>query len=332
LTNINTGLRDFDMGYFVGIDGGGSKTDLLLCDYKGRIIKHIKGGCSNPVSIGGDRASQVVETLLLSAMDGIPIEDMEFISVCIPGIRHYINNIKVLAEFIENGKASVSGDDESAFYGALAGDAGIVILSGTGSFAIGINCKGEKASAGGWGPLVGDEGSGYYMGVEAIKAAIAWYEYFGPETLLTPMVMEHFNIKDMNRLKREVYRNGLDTRNIAALSRAVLKGAELNDAVSLRIIEQSAAHLFRLTDVVIRKLNLDGRSCKLSLTGGISNFGGFILNPLKEMLYEEYKNIEVVEPVFEPCVGSLIIALEKGGVVIDNTVLQNLKTTFKGDD
>ena len=318
------------MKYYIGIDGGGSKTELLISDINGNIIKHTKGDSSNPASIGGDRSVQNVLNLIEKSIYSFDIRDIAYMSVNIPGIRHYSERIKVLADFIACGKADVAGDDESAFYGALAKESGIVILSGTGSFAMSINKRGQRLSVGGWGPLLGDEGSGYFMGIKAIRAAIAQYEYFGLSTVLTPMVLEHFSISDINMLKREVYKEGLNTKKIASLSKAVLKGATLGDTVSLGIIEESSHHLFKLVDVIIKKLDMSDGNYELCLTGGINNFGDYIMKPLKFMIYEKYHNISIIQPVFEPCVGSLIISLRKGGIEISDAVINNLKISLKG--
>ncbi len=273
-----------------------------------------------------------MEKLIIKAVAGIKIEDLEFVAVCIPGIRHYAGEIKIVSELLKSGKAEVSGDEVSAFYGSLALDYGIVILSGTGSFAMGVNRQGEELSVGGWGPLVGDEGSGYQMGIMAIKAAIAEYEHRGPETLLMPMVLEHFGIDHINMLKKELYKEGLNTKRIASLSKSVLRGAELKDNVALAIINESSVHLYKLAELIIKKLEMTDDHYKLCLTGGISNFGKYILNPLTAMLHENYDNITVSEPIFTPGVGSLLSAFKKGGLKIDTILINNLKASYKGVD
>lgn len=318
------------MKYYIGVDGGGSKTDVLLCDASGCIVKYIRGSGSNPISIGGEAACQNVNNLLEYCLDGINKSDIGFISVCIPGIKQYRHNIEILRYFIYHNKAEVTGDEENAFYASLAKEYGIVILSGTGSFATGINKNGEKLTVGGWGPILGDEGSGYFIGIQAIKAAIAQYEYLGPYTLLTSYILEYFEIDGINMLKKAVYKDGINAKLIASLSKFVLKGAEEGDAVSLKILNESATHLFDMANIIIKRLNMFDGEYELCLTGGISNFGDYILDPLSNMIYEKYKNISLIKPIFEPCIGSLLLSFRRDSIEITDGIINNLKTSFKG--
>lgn len=320
------------MKYFAGLDGGGSKTELLISDSCGRIICHTVGDCSNYISTNIAKASYNVEYLLEKSLACFNIEDIAFMSVCIPGIHQYCSNVKIINELLKQNKAEVSGDEGSAFTGALAGSIGIVILSGTGSFAAGLNKSGQRAAAGGWGPLLGDEGSGYFMGIKAIKAVISQFEYFGPETILTPMVLEHFKINRVNELKSIVYKNGINTKEIASMSYEVLKGAQYKDNVCLNIIEESARYLSELAGIIIKKLQMDDGNYNLCLTGGIRNFGNLLTDPLQKFIAEKYTNISMIEPYFEPVVGSLILSLKKDGINIDDTILNNLKKTYKEVD
>lgn len=317
------------MKYFIGIDGGGSKTELILGDIEGNIIKHTRGENSNPAFAGALKACENISNLLYYSLSGIDLYDITFISVCIPGIRNYWMKIDILKKAFDEGKVEISGDEENSFYGALAKECGIVILSGTGSFAMGINEKGEKLTVGGWGPLLWDEGSGYFVGIRAIKAAINQYENLGKETILYGEVLEHFGIKDINMLKSVLYKEEFNIKQIAALSKSVLKGAVIKDNICLQIIDETAGYLFNMADIVIKRLNMKYSGYDLCLTGGINNFGDYIIEPLSNRVKERYKNISVVKPLFTPCVGSLILSYRKKGIKVSESIIKNLKTSYE---
>lgn len=318
------------MKHYIGIDGGGSKTELVIGDSFGNVIKRAVGDSSNISSIGIPKARENMEKLLGHSLESVDNREIDYISVCTPGIKEYWKDIGFLREFSGNRKAFIAGDEENAFYGALAKDAGIVVLSGTGSFATGINRKNEKLTVGGWGPLLGDEGSGYYMGIKAIKAAISRYEGSGPDTLLLRNVLECFEINDINLLKSVVYRDGLPTKKIASLSRAVLAGAKAGDRVCLDIINDSAEQLYKMAELIIKKLKMTDAQYDLCLTGGIGNFGDYIFVPLTNRVNVKYKNIKVVKPQFSPAVGSLIIAYMKSGIELTEILKDNLRSSYEG--
>jgi len=318
------------MSYYVGIDGGGSKTELIIGETGGRIIKHVVGDSSNSSSIGIIKARESITGILAYALGSIGAEEIGFISVCIPGIKDYWKDIELFGELANKGRALITGDEDNSFYGALVKDQGIVILSGTGSFATGINSKGDKLTVGGWGPLLGDEGSGYYMGIKAIKAAISRYEASGSDTVLFGEVMECFGINDIDLLKSVVYKNGLQTRKIASLGKAVLKGARAGDKVCLDIISESAEQLYKMAETIIRRLKMTDIGYELCLTGGISCFGDYMLAPLTNMVNAKYKNIKVVKPQFNPGVGSLILSYIKSGIELTDILKENLRTSYEG--
>lgn len=320
------------MKYYVGVDGGGSKTEVIIGTADGKIVKRAVGDESNITSIGANKAHENVNKIIDYILESIGIEEIAYISVCIPGIRAYWKDIELLCSLVNEDRAQVTGDEDNAFYGALAKEQGIVILSGTGSFATGVNRKKEKYTVGGWGPLLGDEGSGYYMGIKAIKAAINRYEGSDPDTVLFGEVLDCFGINDIDLLKTVVYSKGLQTKKIASLSRAVLRGAETGDRVCMDIIRDSAEQLYRMAEIIIRKLKMTDTEYDLCLTGGISSFGEYIYAPLRNRVNVKYKNIKVAKPQFNPGVGSLIMSYFKSGIAFTDTVKNNLRTTYEGVD
>ncbi|MCM0646915.1 hypothetical protein NBE98_00830 [Clostridium swellfunianum] len=289
--------------------------------------KHLITEGTNTANIREDKAINNIEKLINNALLGIDKSNVDYISICVPGLKKYSSQITLLKEF--QTKFSIMGDELNAFYGALGNDRGIVILSGTGSFAIGRNSIGKMHTVGGWGAISQDEGSGYYMGVQALKAVMRNYDSMGRDTILSNLILEAFNIKSINDLKSFLYNGSCGVKEIAALSKLVKYGAENHDFVCKDIANDCAYKLFQLAEGVINRLEMYDEKYNLCLTGGISNFKGLILNPLNELLENKYLNIHIKEPEFTPVVGSIILCfIQTGRSNLDKNI-EGIKKSLK---
>lgn len=318
------------MRYFLGIDGGGTKTEALLCTECGLITGRGKTDSSNPLFIEKSAAFENIRKSIDLALKEYNSE-MSLISaaVCIPGIKRYKEELKaqLLNKF---SNAYIDADEMNAFLGAVAKPYGVVIVSGTGSFAMGVNRKGESNELGGWGPILGDEGSGYHIGLLCLKSIIREYEGAGPETVLTPKVMEFLQINNINELKRKVYSKEFDRSCMGSLGKIVKKAADESDAVSLEIIDSAAGELANLANRVIANLTMDDGTYDVVLTGGVRNFGKLIMKPFTEHIKRKNKNIIVKEPEFEPVIGSILIAMKDSGIdIMNEEILRNLHDSYK---
>lgn len=315
------------MRHYIGIDGGGSKTELLLCNEEGKILRHMITGGSNPVYNGIKNSIDNVEGLINRSLDNIDINDIGYISICVPGLKKYSESINVLKRFQE--KYEILGDELNAFYGSLASEYGIVILSGTGSFAMGINRKGQTCTAGGWGSIIGDEGSGYYIGVKALGAVTKEYDSMGSKTILSELIKDKIKIRDISELRKVIYCDNYGVKEIASLSELVKYGAQQGDEVCIDIIKDCAHHFILMIDAIVKKLNIDSECYDLCLTGGISNFGELIINPLKDMLKSKYPYITLKKPQFPPVVGSIMLCFRHDMIEFSSEKIQVLNNSLK---
>lgn len=317
------------MRYFLGIDGGGTKTEALLCTGKGIITGRGKTDSSNPLFKEKSAAFENINNSINLALKEYSGE-MCLISaaVCIPGIKRYKEELKaqLLNKF---SNTYIDADEMNAFLGAVAKPYGVVVVSGTGSFAMGINKKGERNELGGWGPILGDEGSGYHIGLLCLKSIIREYEGAGPETVLTFKVKKFLHINTVNELKRKVYSEEFDRSCMGSLGKIVKEAAGEGDAVSLEIVDKAACELSDLANRVIANLTMDDGSYDVVLTGGVRNFGELIIKPFTEHIKRKNKNIIVKEPEFEPVIGSLLIAMKESGIdIMNEEILRNLHDSY----
>jgi len=330
IRNLQQAKGTLLMRYFLGIDGGGTKTEALACTEDGVILAREISGPSNPLFVEKTEAFGTIAGTMHSALKGYEGKSGIHIhaAVCVPGIKKFKTELeKILLIFCE--KVFIDSDEMNAFLGAVAKPYGIVVVSGTGSFALGINKNGDSIELGGWGPILGDEGSGYYIGLSSLKAVINEFEYGGPKTALTPKIIKFLQIKSIKELKRKVYSNEFDRSSMGNLSKLVREAGEEGDAVSVGIIDMAAYELADLANRVVANLKMVDGTYDAVLTGGVRKFGEMILKPFTENINRSNKNIIVKEPKFEPVVGSLLIAMKESGIDIANEgILKNLRDSY----
>ena len=315
------------MKIFVGVDGGGTKTETLACDENGAVLGYGIRDASNPLFVGKDKAIRAILDSIREAAGNIEGNGGFYAAVCVPGIQVCKDELdQKLLSFCD--RTTLDADELNAFLGALAKPYGVVVVSGTGSFAMGIDRKGNRKELGGWGPVLGDEGSGYFIGLSALRAVIREYEGDGPQTALTPKVKEYMGIGDIGQLRQKVYSDGFGRAGIGSLSRIVRTAAGEGDAVSLEIAGRAARELADLAERTIRKMKMCGEPYDLALTGGVRNFGPLITEPFANQIEKEFPNIRVKDPEAEPVVGSLLIALKDSGIdIMDGSIMANLKAS-----
>jgi N-acetylglucosamine kinase-like BadF-type ATPase len=193
---------------------------------------------------------------------------------------------------------------------AGAGDApGVVIIAGTGSIAYGRNAQGEAARAGGWGHMIGDEGSGYWIGREALSAVMRAADGRGPDTRLTADILEHFEVNDVSRLPRLVYDRAMPRMAVAVLGPLVQRVSEQGDAVATRILERAAEELVLSAGSVTARLEMRGEPFTFYLSGGLFRVVPWLVTELSRKLAEVAPRCQVERLETEPAAGAVWLAL-----------------------
>src|SRR5262249_17152423 len=149
------------------------------------------------------------------------------------------------------------------------GEPGVVVISGTGSISYGRNAKGEAARSGGWGYVLGDEGSGYSIGRAAVRAVLREADRRGPKTKLSELLLKHFGIAEAQGLIREVYNTNLRPAAIGSLAKIVQEAFAQGDTVAIGILRGAADELEGSALSVARRLELAGQRFPFVLAGGI---------------------------------------------------------------
>jgi len=198
------------------------------------------------------------------------------------------------------------------------GQPGVVIISGTGSIAYGRNAAGEAARSGGWGYVLGDEGSGYWIGRAALRAVLRAADYRGPATVLTPMLLDHFSVTQPQLLLHEVYHQQLKPAAIGALAECVHAAFLQDDSAAVGILRGAAGELEAGALSVARRLGLLAGPCRFILSGGIFRAVPWLERELVRRLPTVAPNSVVTRLDREPAEGAVTLALQetRGGAHI----------------
>jgi N-acetylglucosamine kinase-like BadF-type ATPase len=306
--------------HVLGIDAGGTKTVCLLADGRARIVSEARGGGANLHASGELEVEKVLHDVMESAIGDRAITPS---AVClgIAGVDREDEAHTVLTIMRRMGYRShvVVVNDALVALAAGVGDApGIVIIAGTGSIVYGRNARNEAARAGGWGHIIGDEGSGYWIGREALAAVMRAADGRGPATRLTDDVLAHFNVTDLSHLPRIVYDREVPRMSVAALGPIVQRASELGDAVASHILVRAAEELVVAARSVATKLEMRGDSFPFVLAGGVFPVVPWLGYQLARRLVEVAPRSQVRLLEQEPAVGAVCLALAEanGGLRI----------------
>lgn len=240
------------MKVFVGIDGGGTSTKAVIVSDTLQILGRGEAGPSNHYSVGPPAAAEncvrAAESAFAAAMRVAPElsrEDIAAWGFGLAGVRRESDARVMRAQLgpVAQGLPWVLDTDAAAaHWGAFNGGSGIVLSAGTGAIALGID-EGEKFYADGWGPLLGDEGSGYWIGLEAIRAVCRAWDGRAPRTTLSQTILSELRLSDAQQLVPLLQGGKLEREAIAELARAVLTSAEAGVSEAIEIRERAISRL-----------------------------------------------------------------------------------------
>ncbi|NPV79979.1 MAG: hypothetical protein HPY52_06835 [Firmicutes bacterium] len=304
--------------YIAGFDCGGSKTRCVICDIDGKIIGEGYGGRGNVSQVGIAEVTKPIKEALKMAADAAQIDslDLERIVVGMAGISGVTEKellVDEISRVAQGGKVILVGDAAIALAGAIPEMVGIIVIAGTGSNIYGQNQEGRSAQAGGWGPLMGDEGSGYDLGRRALQAVTLAADGRGPSTLLTKLITAHFKVNSPSELVRAVYHPPLTPKDVAAIARYVFEAASSGDVVASDIMKECSRALVLGIKAVANSLDMKG-GIKVSYAGGVFHYNPSYVAALSDGLKTELPSACLVPPTYEPVIGAILIGLKDLGI------------------
>jgi glucosamine kinase len=313
------------MAYYLGIDGGGTKTRCVLGDEMTVLATAMSGG-SNIVRLGETQAREALHTAIRQVCATANISPAQISAVCIgaagadrPEIVAKIRAI--LAELIAETasetalpKIEVVGDMTIALEAACGAGPGVIAIAGTGSIAYGRDATGHTARAGGWGFAVSDEGSGHWIGRRAVSAILSAHDQ-GLETTLSAMVLQAWKLNTLDELVQQA--NSTPPPDFPRLFPIVLRAADEDDSVARSLLTDAGAKLGGLAAIVVHRLAhntpaamltgsmLPVATLRVAMTGSVFRQSPDVRRVFYNTLQTSVPGIDVRQDIVDPIEGAL---------------------------
>lgn len=311
--------------YVIGVDTGGTKTVAAISNLSGKILVKVAAGPSNPNKVGMEAAIREITLSILKVSKNFKKEKIILTYIALAGgtqrnplIKRKIKDaLKKISElsFIFKGKVIVEGDEKAEFRAGTSEKNGVLLISGTGSLSYGWKGKKEVVALG-WDYLLGDKGSGFWIGQSALRSICCSIDDMGPKTLLTDLIFKKLNLKNESWLLRKIYQPEA-VKIIAQIAPLVDQAAKKGDGVARNILIKAAEDLALAGNQNIKKLNLKNKKFPVVLTGGVFN-SKIILDKVKREIKKFASKAEFIRPKKESVIGAVKLALEQVKLKIEN--------------
>ena len=318
------------MSNVLGIDGGGTKTTCVLMDETGKIIGRGEAGPSNYQSIGVDTAKQAIQLAIKNAVLAAKVEqNLPVKAIClglagvgrpqdIKIVEDIVKDLVTQLQLYENlpiefllkpETTLIYNDSQIALVGGIGKPIGIAVIAGTGSHIFGQNHQGKTKRVGGWGYILGDEGSGYDIAIQGLKAALKSFDGRLEFTTLTEQFQINLNLKSIENLVEVVYRRGWGVKEIAALAPIVDREAAAGDRIALNIIDNAATELALATQVAISALFDKTEAYEIVTIGGAWKGTANLREKFEDSISAIAPLATIIWPRHEPACGAGLLAI-----------------------
>lgn len=329
------------MTIVAGVDGGATHTRLILLDEAGNVLGTGQSGPSNLDNISNTLLVKNLSDALAKACSqkGINSFQIDAFFLGMAGVvsesdKNIIHRAVNQLPLKKNISVEIDHDIRIALAGGLAGKPeGIAVIAGTGSSCYGRNRDGKSWMSGGWGHLLDDYGSGYDIGLNAIKAVLRSYDGRSAETTMTKPLLEILQIDAVPDIMNTVYYNGLNKsghpmtkEEIATLASVVFEEANNNDDTALAILNSGAAELAQMIKAVMKTLDLKPESTPVTYAGGILSNYEFYRYLLSQQLEVLIPGTSLTHPQFDPVTGAGLLALQLVNNPLSDEILDSLKS------
>ncbi len=297
------------MSYYIGIDGGGTKTACAVGD-EAQLLATASAGPSNIVRVGDAQARESLLLCVRQACAAAGVTPADVLRTCVGGAGAARPELagkvrEILAELLPN-PVLVVGDMEIALEAAFGTGPGVIVIAGTGSIAFGRNPEGDTARAGGWGFAIGDEGSAHWIGKQAVIAVLraADENRNNESSRLAVALLKAWNVSSLLDLARAA--NAVPPPDFAGLFPAVI---ETQDELARDVLINAGRELARVARTVIRKLfPPDARTVPVAMTGGVFRHASLVRDVFYNELRALDERVTLNQKVVEPVEGALQIA------------------------
>jgi N-acetylglucosamine kinase-like BadF-type ATPase len=296
------------VAYYLGIDGGGSKTTCAIGDETSLVASATAGGC-NIIRLGEDKARMALHEAIRQAARAAGIELSQVRRACIGtagGARTQIREVvrRIVTEILP-AELHIMGDTVITLQAAFDGGPGVVVIAGTGSIAYGRNARGQTARAGGWGFAICDEGSGHWIGRSAVTATVHAHDE-GESSTLFQVIGKAWNLETLDQLVQMA--NSTPPPDFSSLLPHVLSAADAGDALARTVLTQAGTELAGLAKIVIGRIFGEETRTPVAMSGGVFRNSTLVRQVFYNSLRSEYPDAVVGSAIVEPVKGALDLA------------------------
>ena len=300
--------------YVIGIDGGGSHSRLAAIDMNMKILGHAEGDSTNLAAFPYEIVLSNIQRLLDEFCSGTCVDLQNCLSICFGSAGASTGtNAKLLEKIFRNigytGKLSIMNDAELILLSETKGEPGAIIISGTGSVGYAVNKQGAAFRAGGWGHIIDDGGSGYRIGMDAIKAALMDFDRRGEKTLLTKMIIDFFDCSAPDELTGCIYGSEFNKAKIAEIAMLVKDAAKQGDTVAALIERQAANDLSALARALINRAELDTH--KIVLSGSVILHNENIRSIFENEFRKDFPELQIVQACEKAEISAAYLAMKE---------------------
>jgi N-acetylglucosamine kinase-like BadF-type ATPase len=322
---------------FMGVDGGGTTTRCLLVNAAGEFLGYGLGGPANPKSVGLSVATDSVRDAIDRAwrQSAQLKRSLSGVFLGIAGLRT-IHDQAAFDELIrpylslrDPEVLKLGHDLRTAHAAALNGKEGMILISGTGSACFGCNADGLEARSGGWGWFIDDPGSGYWLGLHAMRAMARQIDGRGARTTLTEKVKEFFHLREYNELPNIIYNPLFSRERIAELAPLVEAEAKAGDTVAIAIFNEGIRELIHMVRAVADQLSLSEKEYCVAGVGGMMKPGSYLAGEMQVELPKELPGAQFSLSTLDPVIGALRLALKNAGLSLTNEQALSLQLRLK---
>ncbi|MGH9945404.1 MAG: BadF/BadG/BcrA/BcrD ATPase family protein, partial [Pyrinomonadaceae bacterium] len=282
------------MDYVLGIDGGGTSTICLLADAEGRVVARAEAPASNHRKADLREARQSIAAGVRAVLEKVGTScaggDLPRVAAACAGLAGVDTHDdaetlrQMLAEIVSTEHLRVVNDGEIALYGALEDAPGVLVISGTGSIVWAASADGRRVRVGGWDYVLSDEGSGYQIGLRALRAVAAAHDGRTPPTSLTASVLRSFAAESFDQLLGVIYHEEMTPQRIASLAPLADAAAASGDVVASRVFEEAAGELVHLAASAVCLAELSQTRFPVVPMGGVLLAGGQFAGRFRALL------------------------------------------------
>ena len=324
---------------FLGVDGGATKTVAAVADEQGNLLGLGYSGSTSYHFVGVDEAKRNLEVVVKEAMKEAKVgwNDLDAICYGLPSVDDTPMDTEIVRRFVSEVTPKpfiLVNDVVNAYYATCRGKPGVTVVAGTGSIAYGVNAKGERVRVGGWGQILGDEGSAVYIAKRAFQEASKAYDGRRRYTLLVELLPKAIGLTNLYDISFKIMSGQMMISELGKLAPAVSEAACMGDKAAIKILREAGRELALLATAGLKRLGLRSEAI-VGASGGVFRSGKWLWEAFTSTIRRRNSRIRLFGPIYggQPVAGAIFLAAYKAGVKMrERDVLKILEILRKKEE